>query len=95
MKFLFSQLEIYDLDITERLLYDRKYDIHSLHQADAASVARELGIEEYFAKIIIDAARMKATEYFPPRRLLFKSTILVSPIISCLVTYVSDSFYTI
>jgi hypothetical protein len=63
MKHIFSQPEIYDLDIADglkQLLY-KKYDLNSLLQSDAASVSSELGIEEYVAKIIIGAAK-KATK---------------------------------
>jgi len=59
MKHIFSQLEINELDIADglkELLYEKKYDLKR-----AASLAGELGIEEYVAKIIIDAARRKAT----------------------------------
>ena len=65
MKHIFSQHEIYDLDIADglkQLLYKKKYDLNSLLQSDAASVSDELGIEEYVAKIIIDAAKRKTTE---------------------------------
>jgi hypothetical protein len=64
MKHIFSQLEINELDIADglkELLYEKKYDLNSILQSDAASVAGELGIEEYVAKIIIDAAKKKAT----------------------------------
>jgi len=65
MKHISSRVEVSDLDIADglkQLLYEKKYDLNSLLQSDAASVARELGIEEYVAKIIIDAAKRKATE---------------------------------
>lgn len=64
MKHIFSQVEISDLDIADglkQLLYGKKYDMDTLLQSDAASVSRDLGIEEYIAKIIIDAAKRKAT----------------------------------
>jgi hypothetical protein len=64
MKHIFSQVEISDLDIADglkQLLYEKKYDMDTLLQSDAASVSRELGIEEYVTKIIIDAAKRKAT----------------------------------
>jgi hypothetical protein len=64
MKHIFSQLEINELDIADglkELLYEKKYDLNSILQSDAASVAGDLGIEEYVAKIIIDAAKKKAT----------------------------------
>lgn len=65
MKHIFPYPEIYDLDIADglkELLYEKKYDLNSLLQSDAASVARELGIEEYVAKMIINAAKRKALE---------------------------------
>lgn len=65
MKRIFPQLEIYDLDIADglkELLYEKKYNLDSVLQSDAASMSDELGIEEYVAKIIIDAARRKNTE---------------------------------
>lgn len=65
MKHIFSQLEINELDIADglkELLYEKKYDLNSILQTEPASVSRELGIEEYIAKIIIDAAKRKATE---------------------------------
>ncbi len=65
MKYIFSHLEIYDLEIADglkQLLYEKKYDMDSLLQSNAASLSRDLGIEEYVAKIIIDAAKRKATE---------------------------------
>jgi hypothetical protein len=65
MKHIFSQIEIYQLDIADglkELLYKNKYDLNSLLQSDAASVAEKLGIDEYVAKIIIDAAKSKTTE---------------------------------
>ncbi len=64
-KRIFSQIEINHLDIADdlkELLYEKKYDLNSLLQSDAASVAGKLGIEEYVAKMIIDAAKRKATE---------------------------------
>jgi hypothetical protein len=65
MKHIFSPLEINELDIADglkELLYEKKYDLNSILQSDAASVAVDLGIEEYVAKIIIDAAKKKAIE---------------------------------
>jgi hypothetical protein len=44
------------------LLYEKKYDLDFLFQSSTASVAGDLGIEEYVAKIIIDAAKEKTTE---------------------------------
>jgi hypothetical protein len=51
------------LDIADglELLYEKKYDLNSILQCDAASLAGELGIEEYVAKIIVGAAKKKAT----------------------------------
>jgi hypothetical protein len=65
MKYTFPNPEIYRLDIADglkELLYEKKYDLKSLLQSDAVSVARELGIEEYVAKMIINAAKRKASE---------------------------------
>jgi hypothetical protein len=65
MNHIFSQLEINELDIADglkELLYKKRYDIDSLLQSDGASLADELGIEEYVAKIIMSAARRKSTE---------------------------------
>jgi hypothetical protein len=65
MNHIFSQLEINELDLADglkQLLYEKKYDLNSLLQSYAVSLADELGIEEYVAKIIIDAAKRKATE---------------------------------
>lgn len=65
MKHIFSPSEIRDLDIADglkQLLYEKNCNMNSLLQSDAASVAEEFGIEEYVAKIIIDAAKRKATE---------------------------------
>jgi hypothetical protein len=65
MKHFFSQLEINELDIADglkELLYEKKYDLDSLLQSDAASVSGRLGIDEFVAKMIIDAAKRKAIE---------------------------------
>ncbi len=65
MKHIFSLLDISQLDIADglkQLLYEKKCDLNFLLQSDAAFVAHELGIEEYVAKIIIDAAKKQATE---------------------------------
>jgi len=65
MKHIFSPSEIRDLNIADglkQLLYEKNCNMNSLLQSDAASVAEEFGIEEYVAKIIIDAAKRKATE---------------------------------
>ena len=63
MKHIFSQLELSELDIADglkELLYEKKYNLDSLLQSDAASVSGRLGIDEYVAKMIIDAAKRKA-----------------------------------
>lgn len=64
MRHIFPQVEIYDLDIADGLkeLLFKKYDLHSLLQSDETSVAGRLGIEEYVAKMIINAAKRKVTE---------------------------------
>jgi hypothetical protein len=65
MKHIFPHPDIYHLDIADglkQLLFEKKYDLNSLLQSDAASVARKLGIEEYVAKMIIDATKRKASE---------------------------------
>lgn len=62
VKHTFPQPEIYRLDIADglkQLLYGKNWDLSFLLQSDVASVARELGIEEFVAKIIIDAAKRK------------------------------------
>jgi len=63
MKHIFSQLELSELDIADglkELLYEKKYNLDSLLQSDAASVSGRLGIDECVAKMIIDAAKRKA-----------------------------------
>jgi len=65
MKHIFSQMEINELDIADglkELLYENKYDLNSLLQSDAESLSGRLGIEEYVAKMIINAAKRKAIE---------------------------------
>ena len=65
MKHIFSQLELSELDIADglkELLYEKKYNLNSLLQSDAPSVSGRLGIDEYVAKMIIDAAKRKAIE---------------------------------
>jgi hypothetical protein len=65
MKHIFSQLELSELDIADglkELLYEKKYNLNSLLQSDAASISGRLGIDEYVAKMIIDAAKRKAIE---------------------------------
>jgi hypothetical protein len=53
MKHIFSQLEISQLDIADGL---------KELLSDAASVSGRLGIDEYVAKMTIDAAKRKAIE---------------------------------
>jgi hypothetical protein len=65
MKNIFSPPDISQLDIADGLkqvLYEKNCDLNFLLQSNAASVAGELGIEEYVAKIIIDAAKKQTTE---------------------------------
>jgi hypothetical protein len=65
MKQMFSITDICRLDIADglkQLLCEKNCDLDSLLQSDPASVALELGIEEYVAKIIIDAAKRNASE---------------------------------
>jgi hypothetical protein len=65
MKHIFPPTEIYCLDIADglkQLLYEKNWDLTFLSQSDAALVARELGIEQFVAKIIIDAAKRKKSE---------------------------------
>jgi hypothetical protein len=64
MKHIFSLPEIKDLDIADglkQLLNEKNCNLNSLLQSDAAPVAEDLGIEEYVAKLIIDAAKRKAS----------------------------------
>jgi hypothetical protein len=65
MKHFFSPPDISQLDIADglkQLLYEKKCDLNFVLQSDAVLLAGELGIEEYVAKIIIDAAKKQATE---------------------------------
>jgi hypothetical protein len=65
MENIFSQPDVYSLDIADGLkqfLCERKYDLNLLLRSDAASIAEELGIEQYVAKLIIDAAKKTATK---------------------------------
>ena len=62
---IFDTPNIRHLDIADglkQLLYEKHCDLDFLLQSDAATVAHELGIEEYVAKIIIDAAKKATTE---------------------------------
>lgn len=62
MKHIFPQPGVYELDIADglkQLLHEKKYDLNSLLQSNAESVSKELGIEEYVVKIIIEAANRK------------------------------------
>jgi len=63
MQHIFATPEVFRLDLADglkQLLYEKNCDLNFLLQSDAATVAHELGIEKYVAKIIIDAAK-KAT----------------------------------
>jgi hypothetical protein len=65
VKHIFPQPEISRLDLADglkQLLYEKNWDLSFLLQSDAALVARELGIEENVAKIIIHAAKRKISE---------------------------------
>ncbi len=62
MERIFPQLQIYDPDIANGLKELPHDTLGSLIQSDAALVSDELGIEEYVAKIIIDAAKRKSKE---------------------------------
>ena len=65
MQHIFDAPGIGHLDIADglkQLLYEKHCDLDFLLQSDAATVAHELGIEEYVAKIIIDAAKKATTE---------------------------------
>ena len=65
MRYIFDAPGIRNLDVADglkQLLYEKHCDLDFLLQSDAATVAHELGIEEYVAKIIIDAAKKATTE---------------------------------
>ena len=62
MERIFPKLQIYDPDIANGLEELPHDTLGSLIQSEAASVSDELGIEEYVAKIIIDAAKRKSKE---------------------------------
>jgi hypothetical protein len=65
MQHIFGVTDICSLDIADglkQLLYEKKRDLHFLLQVDPASLAHELGIEEYIAKIIIGAAKKTTTK---------------------------------
>lgn len=65
MQHIFTTPEIFSLDLADglkQLLYEKHCDLNFLIQSDAASVAQELGIEKYVAKIIIDAAKKATTK---------------------------------
>jgi hypothetical protein len=65
MQHIFSLPDIYRLDIADglkQLLHEKRCDLRFLVQSDATSVAHELGIEEYVAKLIIDAAKKTTTK---------------------------------
>jgi len=65
MQRIFDVPDIYRLDIADglkQLLYEKQCDLNFLLQSDPASIAHELGIEEYVAKLIIEAAKKTATK---------------------------------
>jgi len=65
MQHIFDAPGIRHLDIADglkQLLYEKHCDLDFLLQSDAATVAHELGIEEFVAKIIIGAAKKATTE---------------------------------
>ena len=79
MRYIFDAPGIRNLDVADglkQLLYEKHCDLDFLLQSDAATVAHELGIEEYVAKIIIDAAKNKQQNNFLTS--FSKSNILVS-----------------
>lgn len=60
MQHIFALSDINRLDIADglkQLLHKKKYDLNYVLQSNMASLADELGIEEYVAKLIIDAAK--------------------------------------
>jgi hypothetical protein len=61
----FSLPDVSSLDIADglkQLLCEKKCDLNLLLRSDAASIAEELGIEQYVARLIIDAAKRTATK---------------------------------
>ena len=65
MQHIFALSDINRLDIADglkQLLFEKKYDLNYVLQSNMASLADELGIEEYVAKLIIDAAKKATTE---------------------------------
>jgi hypothetical protein len=65
MQHIFTTPEILSLDLADglkQLLYEKHCDLNFLLQSDAATVAYELGIEKYVAKIIGDAAKKTTTK---------------------------------
>ena len=65
MQHIFTTPEIFRLDLADglkQLLYEKHCDLNFLLQSDAATVAHELGIEKYVAKIIVDAAKKATTK---------------------------------
>jgi hypothetical protein len=64
MQHIFTTSEIFRLDLADglkQLLYQKHCDLNFL-QSDAATVAHELGIEKYVAKIIVHAAKKATTK---------------------------------
>ena len=65
MQRIFDVPDIYRLDIADglkQLLYEKQCDLNFLLQSDPASIAHELGIEEYVVKLIIEAAKKTTTK---------------------------------
>ena len=65
MQRIFATPDISSLDLADglkQLLFERHCDLNFLLQSGAATVAQELGIENYVAQIIIDAAKKATTE---------------------------------
>jgi hypothetical protein len=60
MQRIFETPDISQLDLAvglKQLLQEKHYDLDFLLQSNAATVADQLGIENYVGQIIIDAAR--------------------------------------
>jgi hypothetical protein len=67
MQRIFDTPDIWHLDIAKglkQLLSERHCDLDFLLQSGATTVAQELGIENYVAQIIIDAAKKATTKWF-------------------------------
>lgn len=65
MQHIFVLPDIYHLEIADglkQLLFEKRRDLNYLVQSDPGSLANELGIEVYVAKLIIDAAKKTTTK---------------------------------